>query len=323
MTPLTERYVHATTRSLPEARRGEIGRELAASIDEMVAARTDNGEAFETAERAVLVELGHPDRLAAQYADRPQQLIGPNWYPVWWRLLKNLVIWIPVPLGVLVAVIKWIELDVAGPAVREGVMTAMMTALQIAFWVTLVFALIDRYGSEKDLPAWDVDSLPEVPREQPVSLGDTIASVVTIVVVAGLLVLQHFRSWVPGDGGDHLAVLDPDLWSGWLPAFLVVLVLCIGIEIWKYRVGRFTWPIVGAIAATSLASAAILVYLCAADLLLNPAFVAKVGMSADHVETANLVVAASAVVIELWTIADAVVKARRDSAGSTALETVR
>ena len=41
---LTDRYVHAVLRSVPEARREEIGRELRSSIDDMVEARTADGD---------------------------------------------------------------------------------------------------------------------------------------------------------------------------------------------------------------------------------------------------------------------------------------
>ena len=48
------------------------------------------------AERAVLTDLGDPDKLAAGYTDRPLHLIGPRYYLDWWRLLK-LLLWIVLP----------------------------------------------------------------------------------------------------------------------------------------------------------------------------------------------------------------------------------
>ena len=47
-----------------------------------------NGQDPATAEREVLTELGNPAQLAARYADRRLQLIGPTYYLAWLRLLK-------------------------------------------------------------------------------------------------------------------------------------------------------------------------------------------------------------------------------------------
>ena len=54
MTSLADRYVHATTRELPSARRAEIGRELRTSIADQVDERVASGEAPEQAELAVI-----------------------------------------------------------------------------------------------------------------------------------------------------------------------------------------------------------------------------------------------------------------------------
>ncbi|MFC7484261.1 permease prefix domain 1-containing protein [Luedemannella flava] len=65
---LTDRYVDATLRRLPERQRADIERELRASIEDAVEARVDGGEDPADAERAVLTGLGDPARLAAGYS---------------------------------------------------------------------------------------------------------------------------------------------------------------------------------------------------------------------------------------------------------------
>ena len=92
-TTLTDRYVAAAMRTVPEKQRDDLGAELRASIDDQIDARVENGEPHGDAERAVLTELGDPDKLAAGYTDRPLYLIGPRYYLDWWRLLK-LLLWI-------------------------------------------------------------------------------------------------------------------------------------------------------------------------------------------------------------------------------------
>jgi hypothetical protein len=79
MTSLTDRYVHVTVRNLDEGQRHDVEQELRGTIEDMVDARLDAGAAAsrDDAERAVLVELGDPMRLAAEYTGRPLHLIYP------------------------------------------------------------------------------------------------------------------------------------------------------------------------------------------------------------------------------------------------------
>ena len=77
---LTDRYVDAAMRTVPEAQRADLAAELRASIDDQIEARIEQGEQQGDAERAVLIELGDPDRLAAQYTDRPLWLVGPRYF---------------------------------------------------------------------------------------------------------------------------------------------------------------------------------------------------------------------------------------------------
>ena len=62
---LTDRYVWAVLKSLPEAKRADIDRELRATIADDVEAREADGRDAAAAEREALAELGDPARLAA------------------------------------------------------------------------------------------------------------------------------------------------------------------------------------------------------------------------------------------------------------------
>ena len=94
-TSLTDRYVDAAMRTVPENQRDDLAAELRASIDDQVEARVEQGDARDAAERAVLTDLGDPEKLAAQYTDRPLWLVGPRYYLTWWRLTK--LLWAIVP----------------------------------------------------------------------------------------------------------------------------------------------------------------------------------------------------------------------------------
>ena len=310
-TNLTERYVHATLRSVPEARRDELGRELRSSIADMVEARTANGEPVDDAERAVLTDLGDPDALAAQYADRPLHLIGPRYFLTYWRLLLKLLIWIPASVAVVVLTVEMIRVQDSADAIATGVSAGFQVALHVAFWTTLAFAILERVDVDPGLPEWTVDSLPEVQEGRQVTLIDTVASVIFIVIFGAVLVGQNFRSWVQGPSGDDVAVLDPDLWSaGWLPLLLGVLVVNVGLEVWKYREGRWTWPIAGLAIVVSAAFVLPVAWLASQESLFNPAFVDAVGMSDKVLGYVNDGIVAGAVVIVLIEAVDAIWKVR-------------
>jgi hypothetical protein len=71
MTDLTDRYVWAAARTIPETQRAEFDRELRERIGDQIDALVDHGRSHADAERSVLHDLGDPAALAAGYVDRP------------------------------------------------------------------------------------------------------------------------------------------------------------------------------------------------------------------------------------------------------------
>ncbi|WP_229398367.1 permease prefix domain 1-containing protein [Micromonospora okii] len=311
MSSLTDRYVAATLRPVPPPRRQEIADELRASIADMVDGRTAAGQDAESAEREVLNELGDPERLAARYSDRTLQLIGPRYFLIWWRVLRLLVTYIPAVAGVVAGVAKATVGGEPGGAIGVGVSVAIQTAVQIAFWVTLCFAVLERTDVSLGLPEWTVDRLPEETGDRQISQPDSWASVAFLLGTVGLLVGQHFRGWTAGDGS-WLPVLDPALWSFWLPALIVVLLATVGLEVAKYRARRWTWPLVAVNALLNLAFAAPVLWLLSTDRLLNPELVERFAwLREGGVDDVTRIVAVATVVIAVWDIVDSAVKARR------------
>ncbi|GLZ58838.1 MULTISPECIES: permease prefix domain 1-containing protein [Micromonospora] len=315
MNTLTDRYLAATLRSVPAQRRDEIATELRASIEDMIEGRTDGGQDATTAEREVLTELGNPDVLAARYADRRLQLIGPTYYLVWLRLLKLLLSFIPALVGTIVTIVEAAEGKGFG-AIGPGLVVALQVGVQIAFWLTLTFAIIERSQTAVDLPDWTVDQLPDAPVHRGIPLADTIASVVMLVATIAYLPIQHFQSWVRGTDGENIAILDPALWSFWLPALIVVLIASVIFEIVKYRIGRWTWRLFGTKVLLNLAFSVPLAWLALSDRLLNPALAERLSWLADA-DNRNLLGAAIAVgaaVVVVWDLIDTAIKTRRQTA---------
>ncbi|MGK5739684.1 permease prefix domain 1-containing protein [Micromonospora sp. URMC 103] len=313
MTSLTDRYVAATLRAIPVARREEIAVELRGSIEDMIDGRRAEGRDTDTAEREVLTELGNPAQLAARYADRRLQLIGPAYYLAWERLMKLLLSFVPALVGVIAGLAKAAD-GAAGAAIGTGIVAALQTTVQIGFWVTVVFAVLERTNTALDLPTWTVDQLPEDHSNRQITLVDTAAAIGWLVLVIAYLPVQHFRSFVPDRDGGNLPILDPALWSFWLPYLIAVLVATVGLEVAKYRAGRWTWPLVAVNAVLDLAFAVPVIWLISTDRLLNPDFVNRWEWLAreDNLNTVATFVVVGTVLIVVWDVVDSAIKAYRN-----------
>jgi len=302
---LTERYVYAATRRLPDDQRADVAAELRGSIadrvDSLLAERP--GLDVAGAEHAALVELGDPDRLAAGYTGRVLHLIGPGLYPMYLRVLTSVLV-VAVPIAaVVLAAIEAISDGSLGAVIGTAVSTAFAVGVQVAFWITVAFALIERGGPDAreglEL-VWSPERLPELPQRRG-SLGDLIASLCFLALFAAAIVWQQVRPPVP-DGDDRLAVLDPDLWTFWLPLILLLLVVEAAFELVKYRHG--SWTVGLAVANTVLGAvfAAPVVWLAGADRLLNPAAVSalQAEWSGFDPGAVNAVIVVVALVIWAW-----------------------
>ncbi len=322
---LTERYISAVTRRLPAAVQDDVRDELAASVADEIEARLEQGEAPGDAERAVLTALGDPDALAAGYADRPLQLIGPRYYLAWWRLLK-LLLWI-VPACVLGAVIlaKLIEDAPVGEIVGAAAAATVGSIVHVAFWTTVVFAVLDRTGADATV-GWDLDSLPE-PQEIGAGRGDLIGSLVFLGIAAAAVLWDRFIGIVffadegvdvgVGLGSQTTAVplLDPQLWPWWMGGVLLVIAAEAVLAIVVYA--RRGWSPVLAAANTVLAVviAAAAVYLLVTDQVLNPVFSAhmidQLGVPAEVGRILAIITGISFVGVAVWDIIDGWLKAIR------------
>lgn len=274
---MTDRYVRAVLAGVPAERRAEIEASLRDAIRRDVAARITDGQSMDDAERAALTSLGDPMRVSAQYSGRELHLIGPAVYPDYIRLLRLLLTVVVPIVAVVVGAVAAVSGSPVWTVLTTSVGTAFTVGVQLAFWVTLVFALIDRFSGQgrTGSSTWDLDDLPDLP-SRGISLGGTIGS------VAGLTVLAWFLLWRPGyqesfdPGGPSIPILDPALDEVWIPFLVAVVLASIVLEIATYLVGRWTVPLAVANTVLSLAFAIPVLWLASTDQLLNPAFVSAV-----------------------------------------------
>ena len=266
---LTERYVAAALRTVPEQQRSDIGAELRASIDDQVDARMEVGESREAAEREVLIELGDPDKLAAGYLDRPLWLIGPRYYLDWLRLLKLLLWIVPVCAAFGVALGQVLTGATFGEAVGAVVGVVFSVIVHVCFWVTLVFVVLERTGHETmDPTPWTPDRLPE-PRPTGARFSDMVASLVVLAVIAGAIVWDHLLGLVRL-GGEWMPALDPRLWPWWITGLFVLMAAEGVIAITAYVRRRWSVGLAAANGIVNLLIAVPAVWLLWTGNLVNP-----------------------------------------------------
>ena len=306
MTTLTDRYVRAVLRAVPEIKRTDLEPEIRALVADAVDAHAGHASP-DAAERAALVELGDPDALAAQYMDKTRFLIGPRLYPEWERLLR-LLLPIVVPIaGIAVGAVGWVSGKPVGEAIVSGLGVAFNVAVQLAFWFTLVFAIAERTGSQVAPltgQPWSPDQLPELPAPDRMSLGEAIATIAFGLFVLVAIVWVQVATPIVVEGTAY-PLFDPATWSWWL---WYVVALTIGEIVFAaalYLHGRWTWgfAIVNAVLGAALAIPA--VYLIAENLLFNDALVSAIDAqtTADWFSTT---MAITVLVIVLVTVIDAV-----------------
>ncbi|WP_147917460.1 permease prefix domain 1-containing protein [Ruania zhangjianzhongii] len=313
-TTLTERYLDAAMRTVPEAQRADLAAELRTSIEDQIEARTDAGEDPAAAERAVLEHLGDPDKLAASYTDRPLYLIGPRYFLLWWRLLK-LLLWIVTPI---VAFAVALGQTLAGAPVGEIVSTTWASTvgafLLVSFWTTLVFAVIERSTatSKEDLTTpWTPDRLPE-PQAYRVRLSDAVSAVVLAAITIGVIVWDQAFGLVRL-GGEWHSFLHPSLWPWWSGGAVVLMVASVAVAVGAYLRHRWTYRRAAVKAILNLAIAVPVLWLMAQSRLLNsePWLAGIPDDGAQVAQIVTILVAFGIVGVCIGDAIDAFVKARR------------
>ncbi|MFF0991549.1 permease prefix domain 1-containing protein [Kocuria nitroreducens] len=317
MTSLTDRYIWAAVRTVPESQRSDISLEIKEMIEEAIDARLASGQEASEAEHAALTQLGDPERLAADFADRPLTLVGPRYYLEWLRLLKTIA-FTAVPIATIaVLVMQLLSSGGIGGAIGSAVTTALHVTVHIGFWTTVLFVILERSGTSEAFGEWTPDRLPELTeRSRDGRLPDLIASLVFLALFAGAIIWQQVGSVVRDTDGDAIPVLDPALWSFWLPWFLGLIAAEAIFATWIYRHG-WSWAAAVVNSVLGLAFAVPAVFLVFGGKVLNPAFLDAVDWS-PHAVTGggwmvSTIVAASIVIITAWDVVDGFIKAKRSS----------
>ncbi|MFF5206091.1 permease prefix domain 1-containing protein [Streptosporangium sp. NPDC000396] len=309
---LTDRYVEATLRRLPGRQRPDIEKELRASIADAVDDRLDAGSDPAEAELAVLTELGDPVRLAAGYADRPLQLIGPGLYLGYTRLLTALLATIVPTAAAAVGLVRGLQGAPALRVIGDALGAALTAGIHIAFWTTLVFAIIERTAAPRRTPArpWTPAALPEPPSRR-ARYGELITLTVMTVLFTTFILLSPVVSTETDANGDPVGLLSPWLWeTGVVYLFIALVVVSLGFSFAKHYV---PWSVPLAITGSlaDITCPIALIWLATNDKVLNPAFTEAAGWSPavpQWVRTVLIVISIGSLVL---TVAERIAQSRR------------
>lgn len=275
---LIDRYIAEVGRHLPEKNRSDIEAEIRSMLEDMLEERGDAKSADEKIVAETLEQLGDPKLLASKYAPSKRYLIGPGWYEVYMQTLQR-VLYIVLPIFAAVTIILTLAdnpLDFAN-ALSKAIGGAFEVGLQILFWVTIVFILLERSDEVPDKApgsaskAWTVAQLPEYPRKRQISMGDALTDIVMVLFVLLWVVLPPLQNWLQGDA-NSAPFFHPNLWNFWLPAFFVLLVLTLIHDVFKLMVGNWTPALTVTNVILCTASIIYIVALVTTQQVINPAF---------------------------------------------------
>ena len=328
MTQLTERYLAAAMRGIPEGQRTDVERELRSSIADALEDRVSAGEDRAAAEKAVLEGLGDPVRLAAGISGRPLYLIGPDLFIEYRQLLVLLLsIVMPIVGIVQVAVAIGGGDDLIG-ALLAGIGGAWTVGLHIFFWVTITFAAVERVDAMRDARdeitgaagRWTVDRLPALPSAR-ISASDLVGEVLGTALGIGSLLYLNSVVWFTDAAGDPIPLFNPDMWSLLIPTLVAIMAAIAGLQIVVFLVGRWTMPLAAANAVLQLAFSVPVVALALTGSLINPDFAEALGWPplAEGRGPAMLGLAAGVVLVTGWYIYDGFRRARRADSMATGI----
>lgn len=314
---LTERYVWAVARHLPEEIGPDVAEELRSSLAETIEAKIDAGAAPQEAEREAITELGDPDVLARGYGGMPNHLIGPAVYPDFIRLLKILMVAVPSIVFVVSATVNAMTGDThPGTIALDAALLAFTVAVHVGFWTGLTFALVERsrpeHERDRPLIRWDPSLLTtDVPwRDYPTP--QMVSQVLWTGAVAVVMTWQF-----AGVGQQGLQVLNPSLPLVWEVLVVGLITVEVVLAFLAWRTGRWTPTLAALAVVANVAGAVVTLWLLGRGDLLTD-LQATVGQRFDLVldqSVAIILFGAGVVLVTAWDATDAVLRARRSLRG--------
>ncbi|PJN91745.1 HAAS signaling domain-containing protein [Bacillus sp. mrc49] len=253
---LIELYIQEVTRRLPEKNREDIALELQSTIEDMLPEDYNEQDVKE-----ILIKLGDPVTLASGYRDRPMHLIGPRYYDVYVSLLKMIL-----PIAAVISLISLIGdstfanigektvMEVILSIIGKGIAGIISTAIQVFFWLTLLFAVLERTDTSKDhmpltkgFKRWTPDDLKQIPnisKKKMIPKVEIFGSLLGIAIFAALYFNASSLLGVYETGKDGLNFVTPsfnqEVLNSYWPLIFSIIILGVCLAIYKLLAGQWT-----------------------------------------------------------------------------------
>lgn len=251
-----KRYVYAVTRQLPQKQRPEIERELHSLIEDMVEERVLSGKDAESATEEVLLELGNPNALAANYRGKQRFLISPELFYSYMVVMKIVLISIFVSMTAVFAIEFILNPMEIAVQFANYLLSLFMVIIQGFAWVTISFAIIEYAGVKfpKNGPGtkkeWKPSQLSPVPN--PSTLIKPSEPITSIIFSILFLVLFTFSTHMFGifvfQEGQLLNVVpffNEEVFRRFIPIIWLLIALSILRDCLKIITKKWTKSLIG------------------------------------------------------------------------------
>ncbi|MNZ75472.1 hypothetical protein D3C78_939500 [compost metagenome] len=286
---LIELYIQEVTRRLPEKNREDIALELRSTIEDMLP-----DEYTEQEVKDALSKLGNPAVLASGYRDQPMHLIGPRYYDIYITLLKMIL-----PIAAAITIISLIANKLIGYSGDEAVhnlitnITAsgaaeiINTMIQVFFWLTLTFAILERAGVSTDkvqfttsFKAWTPDDLKRIAiinKKRAISKLEVFGSLLGNAIFAAVYFNAGHLIGVYEAAPKGLEYVIPVFNQASLDSYWPIVVIIVGLEVcfclYKLMIGQWTRIIALLNTAVHFITAITFIVMISDSSLLNPDFI--------------------------------------------------
>lgn len=303
-----EIYIHEVTRRLPEKHRGDIALELKSTIEDMLPPDYSEDDV-----KTVLEKLGNPVILAEGYRDRPMHLIGPRYFDIYMTLLK-----MSLPIAAVITIISVIAENFIGYRGEEAIINGVLdviglgvwriieVSIQVCFWATLVFAIMERVDLSKErkpLTAswkeWSVDDLKTVtyiPKNKSITKFEVFGGLLWTAIWATVYVYADHLVGIYEKGRGGLEFVIPAVNQEVLLRYwpIVLSVVCLEILLSIYKLMTRQWNRGLAMYNTAFQLVATIVFTV---ILLNPDVIAR-----DFIAYMTELFAITANQLEAWIV---------------------
>lgn len=286
---LIDIYIQEVTRRLPEKNRKDIALELQSTIEDMLPENYSEEDV-----REALVELGSPVTLAGGYLDRPMHLIGPRYFDVYVTLLKMIL-----PIAATIALIISISesvltynanetvINIILAIIGKGIVEILSTSIQTFFWLTLVFAILERTDTSKDelplttsLKKWTPDDLKRITpilKEKKISKSKIFGNLLEIGIFTAIYFNAVRLLGVYENTQGKLQMTIPTFNQEVLQSYWFIVIIAIVVEValvcYKFIAGQWTMKLAIFNFVRHVISSIVLIVLLSNSSLVNPEFI--------------------------------------------------